>query len=137
MHQNRWNKVILHVYNIWCLTRFCTWAFAFSYKAYINDTTQSSSCITITSYQICEKNYIKYLGIILENQLNWKPYIAKLTTQISKSCGILSNLWFYTTQPVSNAVYNVLIHPASKTAIQPLVNLQNKAVKFLKTSNKA
>jgi len=45
-------------------------------------------------------------------------------------------------------VYNALIHPylnyavlnwgrASKTTIQPLENLQNKAVKFLKTSNKA
>jgi len=45
-------------------------------------------------------------------------------------------------------VYNALIHHylnyaimnwgrTSKTAIQPLVNLQNKAVKFLKTSNKA
>jgi len=45
-------------------------------------------------------------------------------------------------------VYNALIHPylhcailnwdrASKTTIKPLVNLQNKAVKFLKTSNNA
>jgi len=45
-------------------------------------------------------------------------------------------------------VYNALIHPyrnyavlnwgrASKTVIQPLVDLQNKAVKFLKTPNKA
>jgi len=44
-------------------------------------------------------------------------------------------------------VYNALIHPnlnyavlnwsrASKTTIQPLENLQNKAVKFLKISNK-
>jgi len=45
-------------------------------------------------------------------------------------------------------LHNALIHPylnyvvlnwgrASKTAIQLLVNLQNKAVKFLKTSDKA
>jgi len=45
-------------------------------------------------------------------------------------------------------VYNPLIHPhlnhdalnwekSSKTAAQPLVNLQNKALKFLKTSKKA
>ena len=45
-------------------------------------------------------------------------------------------------------MYNALIHPylndavlnwgrASKTTIQPLVNLQNKAVKFLKTFNNA
>jgi len=94
------------------------------------------------------KNDIKYLGIILDNKLNLKPHIAKLTTQISKSCGILSKLRHYTTQPVLEAVYNALIHPylkyavlnlgrASKTTIQPLENLQNKAVKFLKTSSKA
>ena len=45
-------------------------------------------------------------------------------------------------------LYNALIHPylnyavldwgrTSKIAIQTLVNVQNKAVKFLKTSNKA
>jgi len=72
---------------------------------------------------------------------------AKLTTQISKSCGILSKLRHYTTQPVLKAVYNALMHPylncvvlnwgrASKITIQPLENLQNKAVKFLKTSKK-
>jgi len=54
----------------------------------------------------------------------------------------------YTTQPVLKAVYNASIHPylnyavlnwgrSWKTTIQPLENLQNKAVKFLKTSNKA
>ena len=102
--------------------------------------------ISINSHQICEKNDIKYLGIILDNK-HWKPHIAKLTTQISKSCGILSKLRHYTTQPVLKAVYNALIHPylnyavlnwgrASKTTIQPLENLQNKAVKFLKTSKK-
>jgi len=92
------------------------------------------------------KNDIKYLGIILDNKLNWKPYIAKLTTQTSKSCGILSKLRHYTTQLILKAVYNALIHPylnyavlnwgrALITTIQPLENLQNKAVKFLKTSN--
>jgi len=94
------------------------------------------------------KNDIKYLGSILDNKLSWKPHIAKLTTQISKSCGIFSKLRHYTTQPVLKAVHNALIHPylnyavlnwgrASKTVIQPLVYPQNKAVKFLKTSNKA
>ena len=95
-----------------------------------------------------KKNDIKYLGIILDNKRNWKPHIAKLPIHISKSCGILSKLRHYTTQPVLKAVYNALIHPylnyavlnwdrASKTTIQPLENLKNKAVKFLKTSNKA
>ena len=41
--------------------------------------------ISINSQQICEKNDIRYLGIILDNKLNWKPQFAKLTTQISKS----------------------------------------------------
>ena len=61
---------------------------------------------------------------------------------------IIKKLRHYTTQPVLKAVYNAQIHPylnyavlnwgrASKTTIQPLENLQNKAVKFLKTSNKA
>ena len=67
--------------------------------------------ISINSQQICEKNDIKYLGIIIDNKLNWKAHIAKLTTQISKSCEILSKLRHYTTQPVLKTVYNALIHP--------------------------
>jgi len=100
----------------------------------------------LTVIKFVKKNDIKYLCIILDNKLNWKPHIAKFTTQVSKSCGTLSKLRHYTTQPVSKAVYNALIHPYTNYAvlkwgrasiIQPLENLQNKAVKFLKTSNKA
>ena len=71
--------------------------------------------ISINSQQICEKNALRYLGIILDN--NWKPHIAKLTTQISKSCGILSKLRHCTTQPVLKAVYNALIHPYLNYAV--------------------
>jgi len=86
---------------------------------------------------------MKYLGIILDNKLIWKPHIVKLTTQISKSCGILSKLRHYTTQPVLKAVYNAVIHPylnyavlnwrrASKTTIQPLENLQKQSCEISK-----
>jgi len=99
--------------------------------------------ISINRYQICEKNDMKYLGIILDNKLIWKPHIVKLTTQISKSCGILSKLRHYTTQPVLKAVYNAVIHPylnyavlnwrrASKTTIQPLENLQKQSCEISK-----
>jgi len=52
---------------------------------------------------------MKHIGIVFDNKFNWKPHIAKLTTQISKACGILSKLRHYTTQPVLRAGYNALI----------------------------
>jgi len=67
-------------------------------------------------------------------------------TQLSRACGVLTKLKHYTTQSVLKVVYNSLIHPylnysivswgrASKTTIQPLIKLQNKAIKTLKPTN--
>jgi len=67
-------------------------------------------------------------------------------TQLSRACGVLSNLKHYTTQSVLNVVYNSLIHPylnysilnwgrASNATIQPLIKLQNKAVNIIKPTN--
>ena len=52
MHQIRWNKIILHICNLRGSTRFCTWAFAFSY-IHKNDITQASSFnTTMFAYDI-------------------------------------------------------------------------------------
>ena len=66
---------------------------------------------------------------------------------MSKACGVLTKLKHYTTQSALKVVYNSLIHPyliysilnwgrASIATIQPLIKLQNKAIKTIKPTNK-
>jgi len=95
---------------------------------------------------ISPEDNLKYLGVLLDNKLSWKPHVQKVKTQLSRACGILPKLKHYTTLPVLNAVYNPLIHPyinyptlnwgrASNATIQPLNKLQNKAIKIINPTN--
>jgi len=69
-----------------------------------------------------------------------------MKTQLSRACGVLSKLKHYTTPPVLKVVYNSLIHPylnysilkwghASNATIQPLIKLQNEAIKIINPTN--
>jgi len=67
-----------------------------------------------------------------------------VNTQLSSACGVLSKLKHYTTQSVVKVVYNSLIHTyysilkwgrASNATIQPLIKLQNKAIKRINPTN--
>ena len=51
--------------------------------------------IHINNSQICQKDEVKYPGIVIDKNLKWKPHIDKLTTQISQSVGMLYHLKKY------------------------------------------
>ena len=95
------------------------------------------------NYNISPKDGLKYLGVLFDNKLNWKPHGKKVKTQQPRACGVLSKLEHYITQSVLKAVYNSLIQPyltysiikdgrASNATIQPLINIQNKAIKVIR-----
>jgi len=98
--------------------------------------------VSINHHPISTQSSLKYLGVILDDKLNWKPQIEKLVTQLSKSCGMLFKLKHYTNTSVLKSVYFVLFHSyltysilnwgrANKTTLLPLIRLQNKAVRTL------
>jgi len=67
--------------------------------------------VIINNYNISPKDGLKYLGVLFDNKLNWKPHVKKVKTQQPRACGVLSKLEHYTTQSVLKAVYNSLIQP--------------------------
>ena len=98
--------------------------------------------VSINHHPISKQSSLKYLGVTLDDKLNWKPQIEKLVTQLSKSCGMLFKLKHYTNTPVLISVYFALFHSyltqsilnwgrANKTTSLPLIRLQNKAVRTL------
>ena len=51
--------------------------------------------IHINNSQICQKDKIKYLGVVIDKNLKWKPHIDELTTHLSKSVEMLYHLKKY------------------------------------------
>ena len=49
-------------------------------------------CITIkiNNKAIKEKEYIKYLGVLIDSTLSWKQHVSNISKEISRSIGITS-----------------------------------------------
>jgi len=54
--------------------------------------------VIIDNHSISPVGKPKYLGVLLDNKLSWKPHLQKVKTQLSRACGILNKLKHYTTK---------------------------------------
>ena len=52
-----------------------------------------------------------FLGITINNKLNWNSHINKVTNKISKTVGILNKLRSFLPSGVLQTIYNTLILP--------------------------
>ena len=101
----------------------------------------------IINYKILEeKKYVKYLGIIMDCNLNWKQHIHELSKKVSRSIGILSKLRHYVPQSILIQIYYSIVFPfliygvliwgnTYKSNIYPLVILQKKAIRIITFSH--
>lgn len=92
----------------------------------------------------------KYLGMILDQKLNWKAHIQNLKTQLSKINGILFRIRYYLNKNSLNLILNSLILSkinygilcygrANETTLKPLrttLNLSLRCINFLKRQDK-
>ena len=56
-----------------------------------------------------EKKYVKYLGIIMDCNINWKQHIHELSKKVSRSIGILSKLRHYVPQSILIQIYYSIV----------------------------
>ena len=70
-----------------------------SVKLYIND------------IPLEEKSDIKYLGIMLDTNLNWKSHVHYISKKIKRSIGILSKIRYHVNLDVLTNLYYALIYP--------------------------
>ena len=47
-----------------------------------------SFIVTINNHTISPEDNLKYLGVLLDNKLSWKPHVQKVKTQLSRAFGI-------------------------------------------------
>ena len=91
--------------------------------------------LTLNGKLLQQDSCIKYLGILIDTNLSWKPQIACFVKKIKRSVGILSKLRHYVNIDILTNLYYSLIHPfptygiiiwgnTYSTTLQPLYILQ-------------
>ena len=98
--------------------------------------------LMINSSNIAIADCVKYLGVYIDNKLNFREHINILESKVSRSVGILCKLKHYVPYKSLQQVYFALIHSqlfyvlliwgaTYKTYLSSLISLQNKAIKII------
>ena len=93
-----------------------------------------------------QKDHVKYLGVLMDEHLNWKRQIANVTKKISRGIGILARLRSYLDPKLLRNIYFCIVYShlsygveawgsACPTDLEKILILQKKAVRIL-TGNK-
>ena len=70
-----------------------------------------SISLLINNNILRQENSIRYLGIIMDSNLNWKEHVHELCKKISRGIGILSKLRHFVTKKILTQVYYSIIYP--------------------------
>ena len=103
-----------------------------------------SSIKILTS--LTEENSIRYLGIYIDSNLNWKSHINYIAKKVKHSIGTLSKLRYYLNSKTLLYLYYALVYPfltyciiawgnTYQTSLQPLFVLQKKAIRIITFSS--
>ena len=61
--------------------------------------------------KISQADHVRFLGVLLDETLGWKPHLVELSRKLAKSFGILYKLGYYVPLDTLRAVYYALFHP--------------------------
>ena len=89
-----------------------------------------------------QKEYVKYLGILIDNNLTWKHHISHIASKISKTIGVIARLRHFLPTQTLIQIYNSLILPylsyglmvwgqASKRHINKISILQKRVLRLI------
>ena len=56
-------------------------------------------------------NQVKYLGLIFDSNLNWKPYFHEFSKKISRGIGVPSKIRYHVNRNILLQLYYSLIYP--------------------------
>ena len=96
--------------------------------------------------KLFESSKIKYLGIIIDNKLNWKGHIAELSKKLSRAVGLIYKIKHMCPTAVLRSLYFSLFHShlsyglvlwgtANQSYIDKIRTLQNRALKAIAFTN--
>ena len=97
---------------------------------------------THKQFSLERKDYIKYLGVLIDNHLTWKYHISHVASKISRNIGIIARLRHFTPFSTLQHVYRSLIFPylsyglvawglAAQSHLEKILVLQKRAVRLM------
>ena len=102
--------------------------------------------LTLNNCTLKQESSTKYLGIIIDENLNWKAHISHIENKIKRGIGVISRLRHTVTRSILLNLYYSLIYPyltyglvawgnTYDTTLRPLINLQKKTVRLITFSD--
>ena len=109
----------------------------FSYKKSI-----PKLSIKINNSVLEEKTVTNFLGVYIDNKLNWKPHMINICNKVSKSIAVLRLVRSIFPKNVLKLIYMSLVYTyinycnlvwgaAEKGILDPLFKLQKKAIRII------
>ena len=98
--------------------------------------------LSIENKAIEKVTHTKFLGVILDEKLNWKPHVQYVKTKLSKSIGIMNKARQLLNKESLLSLYYAFIYPyimycviiwggSNKTTLDPIIKVQKRAVRFI------
>ena len=114
--------------------------YALNVSPFFRNRTTPELALSLDNVKIKNPSVSKYLGILLDNNLSFKPQIAHLESKMSRSVGVIAKLRYYLPSHTllnlyfalvhSNLLYGLLVWGSTyKSYLTKLKKLQNKALK--------
>ena len=146
--RKRLNKDLELLYNWLCANRLSLNAGKTEFIVFRPPRYRSSERVTLKLHhsKLFESSKIKYLGIILDNKLDWKGHITELSKKLSRAVGLLYKIRNLCPQSVLRSLYFslfnshlsyglVLWRNANRIYIDKIKSLQRRALKSIVFKN--
>ena len=99
-------------------------------------------CETNRRVSLEQKSYIKYLGVLIDQNLSWKNHVDSVIVKISKTIGMIAKLRYFVPSTVLVNIYNSLILPyitygllawgnASNAYLNKILVLQKRVLRLI------
>jgi hypothetical protein len=101
--------------------------------------------VTIDGVKIEKVSHTKFLGVFIDERLNWKYHTSQVSLKICKSLGVLNRAKNVLSQKLLLTLYSTMIHPylvycnivwggASEISLHKLICLQKRALRIITNS---
>ena len=117
-----------------------------NYIIFTNKKLNTNVNIKLEGHTLKQVKETKYLGVILNEKLNWEPHISFIRNKLVKASYLLSKLRHYVDISTLKMIYYSLVHShisycittwggAPPTTIKPLITIQNKIIRIITFSH--